>query len=339
MLFLAFWALRNLAIAPLIGLPVVARAFARDRGASRRHAPHDRRRRARADRRSSGWSSACARRSSTRLRVRDLPGEVDALRRGATGCSARRLLTSDSDAGYVILEYYPEQRVFIDDRYDMYPTKLIYDYFTIADGKPGWSKILDRYHVETVVWDTASALAAELDASPNWHRVHRDQTRRCGSGADGRVAQASGVAARGNAEQQVETTGDHQAERGAADHVERIVRADVHTREHHETHEHPRDDLPSTRQIGRDQSPASAATSTAWPGHEARSVPAHVTAELDVGTDRGARSLPGDDVLDQPFQQELRDRREQDRGGEAKAAQESRPRAPRSGPTTSTPSC
>src|SRR5262245_43693614 len=30
MLFLAFWALRNLAIAPLVGLPVVARAFARD---------------------------------------------------------------------------------------------------------------------------------------------------------------------------------------------------------------------------------------------------------------------------------------------------------------------
>ena len=30
MLFLALWALRNLAIAPLIGLPVVARAFARD---------------------------------------------------------------------------------------------------------------------------------------------------------------------------------------------------------------------------------------------------------------------------------------------------------------------
>ena len=30
MLLLALWALRNVAIAPLIGLPVVARAFARD---------------------------------------------------------------------------------------------------------------------------------------------------------------------------------------------------------------------------------------------------------------------------------------------------------------------
>ena len=30
MLLLALWATRNVAIAPLIGLPVVARAFARD---------------------------------------------------------------------------------------------------------------------------------------------------------------------------------------------------------------------------------------------------------------------------------------------------------------------
>ena len=91
----------------------------------------------------------------------------------ANGLLGTRLLTSDSDAGYVILEYSPKQRVFIDDRYDMYPTKLIYDYFTIADGKPGWSKLLDRYKVETVVWDPGSTLAGELNASANWHRGAR----------------------------------------------------------------------------------------------------------------------------------------------------------------------
>jgi hypothetical protein len=93
------------------------------------------------------------------------------------GLLGTRLLASDSDAGYVILRHYPEQRVFLDDRYDMYPTKLIYDYFNLANGKPGWSKVLDRYHVETIVWATDSALAAELSASPNWRRVHRDQSR------------------------------------------------------------------------------------------------------------------------------------------------------------------
>jgi hypothetical protein len=93
------------------------------------------------------------------------------------GLLGTRLLTSDSDAGYVILEHYPAQRVFIDDRYDMYPTKLIDDYFDLAAGKPGWSTILDRYRVETIVWDVHSPLAAELNQSPDWRRVHRDDTR------------------------------------------------------------------------------------------------------------------------------------------------------------------
>ena len=93
------------------------------------------------------------------------------------GLLGTRLLTTDADAGYVILDYYPHQRVFIDDRYDMYPTKLIHDSFTVADGSPGWEKVLDRYGIETVLWDRESTLAGELDASSEWHRVHTDKTR------------------------------------------------------------------------------------------------------------------------------------------------------------------
>jgi hypothetical protein len=175
MLFLAFWALRNVALAPLVGLPVVARAYARD---------HER--------------PDGARRTIVvgALALIVFLGLVIGLRASQqrdfafatypvkamnyvdhNGLLGTRLLTSDSDAGYVILEYAPKQRVFIDDRYDMYPTRLIYDYFTIADGKPGWSKLLDRYRVETIVWAPGSTLAAELDASPDWVRVHRDKTR------------------------------------------------------------------------------------------------------------------------------------------------------------------
>jgi hypothetical protein len=175
MLFLAFWALRNVAIAPLIGLPVVARAFAREK------------------QRSDGTRRAVV---VGAIALIVLIGVIIGVRASQQrdfafgtypvkamqyveghGLLGTRLLTSDTDAGYVILEHYPEQRVFIDDRYDMYPTKLIYDYFTLAAGKPGWSTILDRYRVETIVWEEDTALAAELTASPNWRRVHRDESR------------------------------------------------------------------------------------------------------------------------------------------------------------------
>ena len=89
----------------------------------------------------------------------------------------KRLLTTDAAAGYVILEDWPQQKVFIDDRYDMYPTAVIYDYFDLTEGKPGWNKILDRYRVETIVWGEDSSLAADLNASPQWQRVHRDKDR------------------------------------------------------------------------------------------------------------------------------------------------------------------
>ena len=89
----------------------------------------------------------------------------------------RRLLTTDADAGYVILEDFPEQKVFIDDRYDMYPRSVIYDYFDLTAGEARLGpKVLDRYDVDVIVWGKGSSLAALLEQSPDWERVHRDAT-------------------------------------------------------------------------------------------------------------------------------------------------------------------
>jgi hypothetical protein len=84
----------------------------------------------------------------------------------------KRLLTTDAAAGYVILHDWPQQKVFIDDRYDMYPTKVVYDYFDLAGAKPNWSKVLDRYDVDVIVWGKDTALASLLDGSDAWRRVH-----------------------------------------------------------------------------------------------------------------------------------------------------------------------
>ena len=94
----------------------------------------------------------------------------------------RHLLTTDAAAGYVILEHYPEQRVFIDDRYDMYPRSVIYDYFDLTAAKPDWSLDLDRYDVDVVGAGKDSALAALLDS------------RRAGSGSTATQATRSGCA-------------------------------------------------------------------------------------------------------------------------------------------------
>jgi hypothetical protein len=174
MLLLALWATRNVAIAPLIGLPVVARAFARD-----------------AEKPSELRGTLVAAAVTVLALVALVMGYQASTEKTFDFATypvasmkyvqqhdllGRHLLTTDAAAGYVILEHYPEQKVFIDDRYDMYPRSVIFDYFTLTAGKPGWNKVLDRYDVDVIVWGKNSCLAALLDQSSEWQRVHRDAT-------------------------------------------------------------------------------------------------------------------------------------------------------------------
>src|SRR3954470_1245634 len=170
MLLLALWAVRNVAVAPLIALPVVAPAFAGDE-----EKPSELR----------GTMVAAAitvlvlaavmmgYQASTEKDFDFATYPVASMRYlERHDLMGRHLLTTDAAAGYVILEDWPQQKVFIDDRYDMYPTSVIYDYFDLTGAKPGWSEVLDRYDVEVIVWGKDSALASLLDKSGDWHRVH-----------------------------------------------------------------------------------------------------------------------------------------------------------------------
>ena len=170
-LLLALWALRNIAIATLVMLPVVARALATD---------SDRR----DDRLPVGWVAGAVliafagawTVNAGRQNDYDLSSyPVAAMRsveeRGALG---GRLFTTDAWAGYTIAKYWPEQSVFMDDRYDTYPEDLVADYVKIADLQPGWSSLLDEYDIETVVWPRKRGLTQALALKAGWVEVHRD---------------------------------------------------------------------------------------------------------------------------------------------------------------------
>jgi len=84
------------------------------------------------------------------------------------------LITTDLWAGYVIHQYWPRQRVFYDDRYDMYPTSLTADYRKILFAAPGWQTILDRTGTDVVVWPTKNPLTRLIQADPGWRQIHTD---------------------------------------------------------------------------------------------------------------------------------------------------------------------
>jgi hypothetical protein len=173
---LALWALRNVAIAPLVCLPVVARAIAVDPERAARTKAEERR----------GpigvafvvvlviIASAIFVRAFTEADFVTVTYPVKAMnaveREDLIG---RRLLMDDGDAAYAVLGF-PGQKVFIDDRYDMFPEKVIYDFFDLSSGARNWAKVLDRYDVEVVVWPRREPLTQLMERSGDWTKIHRD---------------------------------------------------------------------------------------------------------------------------------------------------------------------
>jgi hypothetical protein len=169
---LGFWAIRNVGLAVIAILPVLARALRND-------AP-------RMDvRRAIHRPMVVLAVLVLVLTVVQAAGEEDwdldkypvgAYRLlEAQGFEGRRLFTTDAWGGYVIARAWPAQKVFFDDRYDMYPLAINRDYGTIARVAPEWSETLDRHHIEVVLWPRKSALVQALAERADWRRVHDDE--------------------------------------------------------------------------------------------------------------------------------------------------------------------
>jgi hypothetical protein len=168
---LALWAQRNITIAPLVGLPVAARAVAvavpRPEMVGRLNRPIG----ALLVAMGLLWTTQAA----TQPDFRFDPYPVRAMRFvDQQGLLGRHLLTDDGWAAYVIARYWPRQPVFIDDRYDMYPIPVIDDFFTLNHLDPGWAGVLDRRGIDVVVWNRKKPLTQVLDLDPGWRRIYED---------------------------------------------------------------------------------------------------------------------------------------------------------------------
>ena len=89
-----------------------------------------------------------------------------------------RLLTTDAWAGYVIEKYWPQQHVFFDDRYDMYPIAMTDAYNKVLSLKPGWEHVLDQYRINIIVWPKDDPVTQALKHLPGWKQLRADKVAR-----------------------------------------------------------------------------------------------------------------------------------------------------------------
>ena len=175
-LFLGWWAVRNVAIAVAVTIPIVGRAFRPDPTRARA-----------GDNDTAGTAppllaalvcvvslvlvAHVATQRDYDLKVYPVKA-LNAL--DAEHRLGGRLLTTDAWAGYVIAKYWPEQHVFFDDRYDMYPITIDEDYNKVLSTKPGWRRVLDKYRINLIVWPKQRGIVQVLEESPGWTVLRED---------------------------------------------------------------------------------------------------------------------------------------------------------------------
>ncbi|MFZ0684360.1 MAG: hypothetical protein WAM89_02355 [Terriglobales bacterium] len=116
-----------------------------------------------------------------------------------SGDYPRDLFVDYDWGGYVLWKLYPEYRVFVDGRADLYGDKLLRQGAeTVLDLRTGWREVLDHWKVEAILVPPSSAVAQALMLDPEWHVAFRDSkatvlVRRLDPVENARIFEESGL--------------------------------------------------------------------------------------------------------------------------------------------------
>ena len=77
--------------------------------------------------------------------------------------------------GYLINRLYPNYRVYIDGRADVYGDAFMTETMRVYDGHSGWREPLDRLSVGTVLIAPDAPLASLLRNDSEWNKVYEDR--------------------------------------------------------------------------------------------------------------------------------------------------------------------
>lgn len=91
----------------------------------------------------------------------------------STGINGR-MFNSYNFGGYLIYRLYPEQKVFIDGRADMYGDDFVNEYVKIAKVQPGWEKAFDKYNIDYVIIGLNEPLTQLLRVRGDFRLVYAD---------------------------------------------------------------------------------------------------------------------------------------------------------------------
>ena len=97
-----------------------------------------------------------------------------AVRNGLLGPDSR-VVARDFVGNFVEGRYGTDVKVFVDDRFDMFPVQVLEDFNSFNAADPKWDSILDSYHPTAVMWAPNEPFGQYVAASDRWRVVYSDQ--------------------------------------------------------------------------------------------------------------------------------------------------------------------
>jgi hypothetical protein len=96
----------------------------------------------------------------------------------AKAAPSARVFAEYGWGGYVIYRLYESGgRVFVDGRNDMYSEQILEDYSAIRNADEGWQQLLDRYHADAILLPPGAPLVRGPATSAGWCEAYRDSTQ------------------------------------------------------------------------------------------------------------------------------------------------------------------
>ena len=85
------------------------------------------------------------------------------------------MFNNDEFGDYVIYAAWPQYRVFIDGRLDMYGAYRIKEYFKIKNIDRDWESVMRKYDMNWVIFDADSPLSRHLQRCNGWRLIYDDK--------------------------------------------------------------------------------------------------------------------------------------------------------------------
>jgi hypothetical protein len=88
----------------------------------------------------------------------------------------RPIFSPDAWGGYLIYVIYPDRKVVVDDRHDLYGSERIRQYLILMQVEPGWQSVLEDWQIRTALLPADSTLANLLRELPqDWRVAYEDK--------------------------------------------------------------------------------------------------------------------------------------------------------------------